>query len=121
MHRVRFLLTFMAGMIAAILAAAFAGGFGSLSAATRYEDLSLFSSVLTLVRKNYVEPVEEGVLVRGAVRGMLSELDPHSSFMSVEAYHEMQVDTSGEFHGARQSPSVQSILKAALYRTRCGH
>ena len=99
MQHVRFLLTFMSGMIAAVLAAAIAGGFGSLSAATRYEDLSLFSSVLTLVRKNYVEPVDEGVLVRGAVRGMLGELDPHSSFMGTEAYREMQVDTRGEFHG----------------------
>jgi len=99
MHHVRFLLTFMAGMIATILAAAIAGSFGSLSAATRYEDLSLFTSVLTLVRKNYVEPVEESALVRGAVRGMLNELDPHSSFMGSEAYHEMHVDTSGEFHG----------------------
>ena len=99
MRYVRFLLTFMSGMIAAILAAALSGGFGSLSAATRYEDLSLFTNVLTLVRKNYVEPVEEGVLVRGAVRGMLQELDPHTAFMGAEAYREMQVDTTGEFHG----------------------
>ncbi|NRA00115.1 MAG: S41 family peptidase [Myxococcales bacterium] len=99
MRYARFLLTFLSGILAAVLASAFAGGFGSLSAATRYEDLNLFTNVLTLVRRNYVEPVEEGKLVRGAVRGMLQELDPHSSFMDSRAYKEMQVDTRGEFHG----------------------
>lgn len=95
--RIRFLLTFLAGIAAAIVAAT-AASVGS-SAATRYEDLSLFTNVLTLVRRNYVEPVDERKLVRGAVRGMLAELDPHSSFMDVDAYKEMQVDTKGEFHG----------------------
>jgi carboxyl-terminal processing protease len=95
--RIRFLLTFLAGVIAAVMVAA-AGSVGS-SAAGRYEDLSLFTNVLTLVRRNYVEPIDEGQLVRGAVRGMLAELDPHSSFMDAEAYTEMQVDTKGEFHG----------------------
>ena len=75
-----------------------AGSAGSL-AATRYDELSVFTSVLNLVRRNYVEPVEEDELVRGALRGMLAELDPHSSFLDAEAYKEMQVDTKGEFHG----------------------
>lgn len=95
--RIRVLLSFLAGVIAAVLVAA-AGSVGS-SAAGRYEDLSLFTNVLTLVRRNYVEPIDESQLVRGAVRGMLAELDPHSSFMDAEAYTEMQVDTKGEFHG----------------------
>jgi carboxyl-terminal processing protease len=96
--RIRFLLTFMAGMIVAATVGGLGGTVGSF-AATRYEELSLFTDVLNLVRRNYVEPVEERTLVRGAVRGMLSELDPHSSFMDSEAYREMQVDTKGEFHG----------------------
>jgi carboxyl-terminal processing protease len=68
-------------------------------AATRYEDLSLFSSVLRIVRENYVDDVDESRLIRGAVRGMLAELDPHSSFLDPEAHKEMQIDTRGEFHG----------------------
>jgi carboxyl-terminal processing protease len=96
--RVRFLLTFLAGVVVAALVGGAAGTVGSF-AATRYEDLSLFTDVLNLVRRNYVEPVEERTLVRGAVRGMLAELDPHSSFMDSDAYKEMQVDTKGEFHG----------------------
>jgi carboxyl-terminal processing protease len=95
--RIRILLSFLAGVVAAVLVAT-AGSVGS-SAAGRYEDLSLFTNVLTLVRRNYVEPIDESQLVKGAVRGMLSELDPHSSFMDADAYTEMQVDTKGEFHG----------------------
>lgn len=67
--------------------------------AARYEDLSLFTSVLHLLRRNYVEPVDETLLIRGAVRGMLEELDPHSSYMDPDAHREMQIDTKGEFHG----------------------
>ncbi len=100
MHRlrVRFLLTFLAGVVAAGVLPILAGTV-SHSATSRYDDLSLFTNVLTLVRGNYVEPIDDSTLIRGAVRGMLEELDPHSSFLDVEAYEEMQVDTKGEFHG----------------------
>jgi carboxyl-terminal processing protease len=97
-QRVRFLLTFLSGVVAAAVTSVVAGTVGS-HAASRYEDLSLFTSVMNLVRKNYVEEIDETRLVRGALRGMLEELDPHSSFMDAEAYEEMQVDTKGEFHG----------------------
>jgi carboxyl-terminal processing protease len=97
-QRIPFLLTFLAGIVVTVLVITFSGSVSSL-AATRYEDLSLFTNVLNLVRRNYVEPVEDSVLVRGAVRGMLQELDPHSSFLDIDAYKEMQVDTRGEFHG----------------------
>ncbi len=97
-NRVRFLLTFFAGVMAAAVISVLASSAGSL-AATRYEELSVFTSVLNLVRRNYVEPVKEDELVRGALRGMLAELDPHSSFLDADAYKEMQVDTKGEFHG----------------------
>jgi len=96
--RVRFLLTFLAGVVVASLSPVLTGNV-SYSKPSRYDDLSLFTSVLTLVRGNYVEPIDESELIRGAVRGMLEELDPHSSFLDVEAYEEMQVDTKGEFHG----------------------
>ncbi|MDH3520213.1 MAG: S41 family peptidase [Myxococcales bacterium] len=97
-QRIRFLLTFLSGIVAAVLVATLSSSVTSL-AATRYEDLSLFTNVLNLVRRNYVEPIDEAALVRGAVRGMLEELDPHSTFLDSEAYREMQVDTRGQFHG----------------------
>jgi carboxyl-terminal processing protease len=96
--RIRFLLTFLAGVIIASVVPVLTGSV-SHSMASRYDDLSLFTSVLTLVRGNYVEPIDDSELIRGAVRGMLDELDPHSSFLDVDAYEEMQVDTKGEFHG----------------------
>ncbi|MEE3330100.1 MAG: S41 family peptidase [Myxococcota bacterium] len=68
-------------------------------ASSRYDDLGLFSSVLDHVRRHYVEPIGEHDLLAGAIRGMMRELDPHSSFMEPDQYEEMQVDTKGEFHG----------------------
>jgi len=97
-QRVRLLLTFLSGVVAAAVVSVVAGTVGSV-AATRYEDLGLFTSVMNLVRRNYVEEIDERRLIRGALRGMLEELDPHSSFLDSDAYHEMQVDTKGEFHG----------------------
>ena len=97
-QRIRLLLTFLAGVMAAGVVTTVSGSVSSF-AATRYEDLSLFTNVLNIVRRNYVEEVDERALVRGAVRGMLEELDPHSSFLDIDAYSEMQVDTRGEFHG----------------------
>jgi carboxyl-terminal processing protease len=94
----RFLLGFAAGTFVAF-AMLLSGGGRETFAASRYEDLSLFSSVLRLVRDNYVEEVDESRLVRGAIRGMLQELDPHSSYLDPDHYKEMQIDTRGEFHG----------------------
>lgn len=64
-----------------------------------YDTLKVFSEVLTLVRNNYVDSAESKDLVYGAIRGMLSTLDPHSSFMSPEVYKEMQIETQGSFGG----------------------
>ena len=99
MRHGRLLLAFAAGGASAALAIALIGAVASVSASTRYDDLSLFTNVLNIVRHNYVEEVDEHTLIQGAVRGMLTELDPHSSFLDVEEFNEMQVDTKGEFHG----------------------
>lgn len=64
-----------------------------------YEDLKVFTEVLSVVQKNYVEEVNGKDLVYGAIRGMLNTLDPHSAFMNPEVYKEVQVDTKGEFGG----------------------
>src|SRR5512146_2221184 len=72
----------------------------SVSAAGEgYEELKSFTEVMSMVRKYYVEEVKTKDLIYGAIKGMLSSLDPHSSFMTPEAYKEMQVDTKGEFGG----------------------
>ncbi len=64
-----------------------------------YARIKTFTETLSLVKKNYVEEVEEKDLVYGAIKGMLSSLDPHSSFMPPEAFKEMKIDTKGEFGG----------------------
>lgn len=64
-----------------------------------YEDLKLFTQALELVKNKYVEDPKTRELIYGAIRGMLSSLDPHSSFMTERAYKEMDMDIRGEFQG----------------------
>ncbi|HYY15735.1 MAG TPA: S41 family peptidase, partial [Gammaproteobacteria bacterium] len=64
-----------------------------------YENLRVFTEVLSLVQSNYVEDIDSKKLVEGAVKGMLKTLDPHTSYMPPEVYKEMQVETEGQFGG----------------------
>ena len=51
------------------------------------------------IRNDYVEKPDEGKLIEAAINGMLSSLDPHTSYMDADAYREMQRSTKGEFGG----------------------
>ncbi|MBT6256331.1 MAG: S41 family peptidase [Alphaproteobacteria bacterium] len=64
-----------------------------------YEDLSLFGEVFESIRNNYVEPVEDKELIHSAINGMLTSLDPHSSFLTADDFDQMQERTKGEFGG----------------------
>ena len=64
-----------------------------------YKQLNLFGEVFERVRANYVEPVTDKVLIEHALNGMLSNLDPHSSYMNEKDFQDMQVQTKGEFGG----------------------
>ena len=68
-------------------------------AETAYEELQLFTDVLSIVRQSYVEEVPVKDLVYGAIDGMLASLDPHSGFMPPDVYKELKIDTRGEFGG----------------------
>ncbi|MGB8144350.1 MAG: S41 family peptidase [Chromatiaceae bacterium] len=63
------------------------------------EDLNTFAEVFGRIKSDYVETVEDRALLKGAIRGMLSWLDPHSAYLDGEEYRELQVGTSGEFGG----------------------
>ncbi|HEY0675095.1 MAG TPA: S41 family peptidase [Immundisolibacter sp.] len=63
------------------------------------QELRLFSEVLGIIRQNYVEPVSEGDLLKNAIRGMLSGLDPHSAYLEQDEFQELKEGTSGEFGG----------------------
>ena len=78
-----------------------AGFFRDLSATTdeTYKGLKLFSDVIELIEKNYVEPADTKKLIEDAIQGMVHGLDPHSSLLSPEDYKDLQVDTQGEFTG----------------------
>jgi carboxyl-terminal processing protease len=69
------------------------------SRADTYRLLNLFSDVFERVRADYVEPVDDKDLVENAINGMLTGLDPHSSYMNSKSFQDMQVQTRGEFGG----------------------
>jgi len=64
-----------------------------------YKQLDLFGDVLERVRADYVEKPDDSKLIESAINGMLSALDPHSSFLNAKSFRDMQVQTRGEFGG----------------------
>ena len=64
-----------------------------------YENLKLFTEVLSIVQSQYVDEVPPKELIYSAIKGTLRGLDPHSSFLDPESYREMQVETTGTFGG----------------------
>jgi carboxyl-terminal processing protease len=93
----------VAGMVAVLGAAVVAWnpaeGYQQATAATDYKQLDKFSQVMDAVRRSYVEEVTDEKLIEGALSGMLSNLDPHSTYLNKEMFKQMQVDTRGEFGG----------------------
>jgi carboxyl-terminal processing protease len=75
------------------------GSSAKAAAADTYKQLNLFGDVFERVRADYVEKPEDSKLVEYAINGMLSSLDPHSSYMDGKSYRDMQVQTRGEFGG----------------------
>lgn len=63
------------------------------------EDLRAFAEVFGKIKSDYVEPVEDKKLISEAISGMLTGLDPHSTYMDVDAFKDMQAATQGEFGG----------------------
>ncbi|MEM9581767.1 MAG: S41 family peptidase [Pseudomonadota bacterium] len=64
-----------------------------------YEQLDLFGDIFERIRAQYVEEVEESELIEAAINGMLTSLDPHSSYLSADDFEDMRTQTSGEFGG----------------------
>jgi carboxyl-terminal processing protease len=64
-----------------------------------YEDLKVFTDVIGLIQKDYVEETKSNDLIQGAIKGMLETLDPHSSYMPPTMFKEMQEETKGRFEG----------------------
>jgi carboxyl-terminal processing protease len=101
MNRKRIVVTI--AMVCTMMAVLTFGGrfVGRVSAVAKdtYENIEVFTNVLALVQKNYVDPVSTKQLIEGAITGMLAALDPHSAYLPPDLYKELQVDTRGSFGG----------------------
>jgi len=64
-----------------------------------YDELRTFTDVLDRIKRDYVEEVDDRHLLEDAIRGMLSGLDPHSTYLDEDAFRDLQAGTSGEFGG----------------------
>ena len=88
--------------------------FGALakSAATTdtYRQLNLFGDVFERIRSDYVEKPDDSKLIEAAINGMLTSLDPHSSYMDAKSFRDMQVQTRGEFGGLGIEVSMEDGL-----------
>ncbi|SDR64226.1 carboxyl-terminal processing protease [Rhizobiales bacterium GAS113] len=69
------------------------------SAGDVYRQLNLFGDVFERIRSDYVEKPDDAKLVAAAINGMLTSLDPHSSYMDAKSFRDMQVNTQGKFAG----------------------
>lgn len=99
----KFAISAVTGSVLAVLATTqIAGPLIAQEAAdnsTVYEQLDLFGDIFDRIRSQYVEEVDEKQLIEAAINGMLTSLDPHSSYLSADAADDMRVQTSGEFGG----------------------
>ena len=92
---------FVIGSLLVVLMLSLGGSVASKSTdnSPTYEQLRLFTEVLDIVQKQYVDDVPPKDLIYGAIKGTLRGLDPHSSFLDPDSLKEMQVETSGSFGG----------------------
>jgi carboxyl-terminal processing protease len=80
------------------------------AASETYRQLAIFGDIFERVRAQYVTPPDEKSLVENAINGMLTSLDPHSSYMNAEAAKDMRVQTKGEFGGLGIEVTMENEL-----------
>ena len=86
------------------------GGGATAAATDTYRQLNLFGDVFERIRSDYVEEPDEAKLIESAINGMLSSLDPHSSYLNAKDYQDMQVQTRGEFFGLGIEVTMENEL-----------
>jgi carboxyl-terminal processing protease len=100
-----------AGALATGTVAQFGMAGGATAAATEtYRQLNLFGDVFERIRSDYVEEPDDAKLIESAINGMLSSLDPHSSYLNAKDYQDMQVQTRGEFFGLGIEVTMENEL-----------
>ncbi|MCC9000818.1 MAG: S41 family peptidase [Candidatus Contendobacter sp.] len=98
-HGLALVLSFMAGVSLTAVHAVWAEKEAPPENRLPLDELRTFTGVLDAVKQDYVEPVKDKDLLENAIRGMLSNLDPHSAYLDAEAFQDLQIGTSGEFGG----------------------
>ena len=114
MHKLPLLLTGAAfgflGVVAVTMPTGPSAGGAQAAASDTYRHLNLFGDVFERVRADYVEKPDETKLIQSAIDGMLTSLDPHSSYMDAKSFGDMQVQTRGEFGGVGLEVTVEDGL-----------
>ncbi len=90
------------------------------AATDTYRQLNLFGDVFDKIRNDYVEKPDESKLIEAAINGMLSSLDPHSSYMDAKAFKDMQVQTKGEFGGLGIEVTQEDSTGRVSWRSTSG-
>ena len=75
-----------------------------------YQQLEIFSNVLSILQENYVEEINAREVLNGAIRGLLFSLDPHSSYMPPESFQDLQEETQGSFSGIGIEVTIKNDL-----------
>lgn len=79
-----------------------------------YKNLETFSNVLTLLEQHYVDEIDAGAVITGAINGMLGSLDPHSAYMTPEDFKELQEETKGSFSGIGIEITIRDEIITAV-------
>jgi carboxyl-terminal processing protease len=106
----RKILTAGFGALALFMMAPMEAPVAQAASSETYRQLNLFGDVFERVRSDYVEEVSDKELIESAIAGMLSSLDPHSSYLNRESFEDMRVETKGEFGGLGIEVTMESGL-----------
>ncbi len=79
-----------------------------------YQDLETFANVLTLLQQHYVEKINTNEVMIGAINGMLTSLDPHSSYLQPDDFKELQEETKGSFSGIGIEITIRDGILTAV-------
>ncbi|MEJ6783621.1 S41 family peptidase [Aminobacter sp. Piv2-1] len=86
------------------------GSTANAAGSETYRQLAIFGDIFERVRGQYVTPPDEKALIENAINGMLTSLDPHSSYLNAEAAKDMRVQTKGEFGGLGIEVTMENEL-----------
>jgi carboxyl-terminal processing protease len=84
---------------------------------TSYQELEKFMSVYERVKSNYVDPVDDKTLIKGAIDGMLSALDPHSSYVEAADFDQLKATTEGNYGGLGLTVSIEDGIVKVISPT----